>query len=68
LDIGSGTGRHVKLLNKEGYKAEGLDKSKAMVKYAKTKYPELTFKQGDALEAMLYPQNSFSTISNKKDS
>ena len=62
LDIGSGTGRHVKLLNKEGYKAEGLDKSKAMVKYAKTKYPELTFKQGDALEAMLYPQNSFSTI------
>ena len=62
LDIGSGTGRHVNLLNKEGYKAEGLDKSKAMVKYAKTKYPELTFKEGDALEAMLYPQNSFSTI------
>ena len=62
LDIGSGTGRHVKLLNKEGYKAEGLDKSKAMVNYAKTKYPELTFKEGDALEAMLYPQDSFSTI------
>jgi len=62
LDIGSGTGRHVDLLNKEGYKAEGLDKSKAMVKYAKSKYPALTFKQGDALEAMLYPQDSFSTI------
>lgn len=62
LDIGSGTGRHVDLLNKEGYKAEGLDKSKAMVKYAKAKYPELTFKEGDALEAMLYPQDSFSTV------
>lgn len=62
LDIGSGTGRHVDLLNKEGYKAEGLDKSKAMVKYSKAKYPELTFKEGDALEAMLYPQDSFSTV------
>ena len=62
LDIGSGTGRHVDLLNKKGFKAEGLDKSQAMVKYSKNKFPELKFKQGDALEGMLYPENSFSTI------
>lgn len=62
LDIGSGTGRHVDLLNKKGFKAEGLDKSQAMIKYSKNKFPELKFKQGDALEGMLYPENSFSTI------
>ena len=62
LDIGSGNGHHVKLLQKAGYNVEGVDKSEAMVKYAKNKYPKCKFKQGDALESMLYPRNSFSTI------
>ena len=62
LDIGSGNGHHVKLLNDAGYKAEGVDKSGAMVKEAKKKNPGYTFKQGNALESMLYPSNSFSTI------
>ena len=62
LDIGSGNGHHVKLLQKAGYNVEGVDKSKSMINYAKNKYPKCKFKQGDALESMLYPRNSFSTI------
>ena len=33
-----------------------------MIKSAKKKYPSCKFKQGDVLESMLYPKNSFSTI------
>ena len=62
LDVGSGIGHHVNLLEKSGYKVEGVDKSSAMVKSAKKKYPSCKFKQGDVLESMLYPKNSFSTI------
>lgn len=62
LDIGSGNGHHVKLLEKSGYKVEGVDKSYAMVKSAKNKYPNCKFKQGDVLESMLYPKNNFTTI------
>ena len=62
LDIGSGNGHHVKLLKNAGYNSEGIDKSDAMIKYAQKKYPNCKFKQGDALESMLYPRNSFTTI------
>lgn len=62
LDIGSGTGRHVNLLNKAGFKTEGVDKSAAMVEYSKNKYPEYNFKKGDVLDSMLYPQQSFTTV------
>lgn len=62
LDIGSGNGHHVKLMQTSGYNVEGVDKSDAMVKYAKKKYPGCKFKKGNALETMLYPSNSFTTI------
>jgi len=62
LDVGSGKGHHVNLLNKAGYTAEGLDISPSMVKLAKKKYPKHDFKNGDALESMLYPADSFTTI------
>ena len=62
LDIGCGNGHHVNLLEKSGYKVEGVDKSGAMIKSAKKKYPSCKFKHGDVLESMLYPKNSFSTI------
>ena len=55
LDIGCGNGHHVNLLEKSGYKVEGVDKSGAMIKNAKKKYPSCKFKQGDVLESMLYP-------------
>lgn len=62
LDIGSGNGHHVKLLEKNGYNVEGIDKSSAMVENAKNKYPSCKFKQADALESMTYPENTFTTI------
>ncbi|MBN20757.1 MAG: hypothetical protein CL678_05650 [Bdellovibrionaceae bacterium] len=62
LDIGSGGGHHVNLFNKEGYKVEGLDKSKFMVDYAKKRYNKCNFKHGDATDAMVYSSNSFTTI------
>ena len=62
LDIGSGKGHHVKLLNKAGYNAEGLDKSPAMVAQAKQKYKKYKFKNGDVMESILYPSNTFTAI------
>lgn len=62
LDIGCGNGHHVALLNKNGYKAEGLDKSEAMITTAKKKYPNHNFKTGDALTSILYSQGSFDAI------
>ena len=43
LDIGSGNGHHVNLLEKSGYKVEGVDKSTAMINSAKKKYPSCKF-------------------------
>ena len=57
LDIGSGTGHHVSNL-----KAIGVDSSVAMINKAKQNYPALEFKQGDVLNTMLFPSNSFTHI------
>ena len=62
LDIGSGTGHHLNLFNKEGISTIGLETSSSMIKKAKKKYPDLTFKEGDALNSMLFSQNSFTHI------
>ena len=62
LDVGSGKGHHVNLLNKAGYKAEGVDKSPAMVESSNEKYSQYKFKEGDVVESMLYQPNSFSTV------
>ena len=62
LDIGSGTGHHVSNFKANGFNAVGVDISPAMVSKAKENYPELEFKQGDVLETMLYPSNSFTHI------
>ena len=43
LDIGSGTGQHVALLNDKGYSAVGVDISPAMVKQAKKNCIELEY-------------------------
>jgi len=48
IDIGSGTGHHVELLNKKGIQTIGIDKSPAAIKKAKINYPDLEFIQGDA--------------------
>ena len=47
LDIGSGTGHHVNLFNKNNNSVIGIDKSPAMIKIAKQNYPELDFRQAN---------------------
>lgn len=53
LDVGSGTGRIAKLLNKKGYTVTGIDSSKEMIKYARTKYPEIRFERMKAQDFKL---------------
>lgn len=67
LDLGCGTGRHVRLLDKNGYKTIGLDNSKEMIKLAKhkynkddTSYPKFLY--GDMLENKLFNAKIFTHI------
>lgn len=62
LDVGSGTGHHVGLLNKKGFKTIGLDNSHAMIEKAKEYYPDYDFVEGDALNAMQFQPQSFTHI------
>jgi len=63
LDIGTGAGHHVNLFTQEGINAKGLDISPAKVARAKKLYPNSEFIQGDALDFMLFPDQSFTHIS-----
>jgi len=62
LDIGSGTGHIVDTFNNRGYKAVGLDKSKSMIEFAQDEYPNNEYVHGDALNAMIFPPESFTHI------
>ena len=62
LDVGSGIGHHVNDFSKLGINAIGLDKSKSMVELASEKYPNLKFKNGDALSFMNFKHNQFTHI------
>jgi len=62
LDVGSGTGHHVGLFNKKGFKAIGLDNSHAMVEKAKENYPDYDFVEGDVLNAVQFQPQSFTHI------
>lgn len=62
LDIGSGTGHHVSSLHAHKLKAIGIDKSNSMIVKSKNMYPALNFKKGDALNSMLFFENTFTHI------
>ena len=62
LDIGSGSGHHVSMFKKLGCHAEGVDISPAMVERAKKKFKDCRFKKGNALDNVIYPRNSFTTV------
>lgn len=62
LDIGSGTGHHVKNLSDNGYKAIGIDTSSAMIKKAKKNYPDMDYQNVDALSTMSFPADTFTHI------
>tara|TARA_Y100000780_G_C13692883_1_gene420261 strand:+ start:1834 stop:2766 length:933 start_codon:yes stop_codon:yes gene_type:complete len=62
LDVGSGSGHHVQMLNEKGIDTHGLDLSKDMIERSKKLYPKLNFKQGDVLDSMNYNPNTFTHI------
>jgi len=59
LDIGSGTGHHVNLLIKSGFKAVGIDSSYEMVKKAKENYPNHKFFNSDVLNKVQFKNGIF---------
>ena len=65
LDIGSGTGHHVNILNKHnGVVCDGIDISQDMVLKAQENYPAIKdrFKLGDVLNNMTVQKNSYNII------
>lgn len=62
LDIGSGTGHHVNLISKKCNNVTGIDKSNSMVKKAKSNYKNLNFQHNDALNTMIFHDNTFTHI------
>ena len=62
LDIGSGTGHHVALLEAQGINATGVDSSAAMVKKASENYPQFNFVEGNVMDSSLFMPNSYTHI------
>jgi len=62
LDIGCGTGHNVSSLAAHGYKVVGIDLSESMIKKAQENYPDLEFRNTDALDTMAFEANSFTHI------
>ena len=62
LDIGTGAGHHVNLFAQKGIDATGIDISPAMIERAQDLYPDSQFVRGDALDFMLFPEQSFTHI------
>jgi SAM-dependent methyltransferase len=62
LDIGSGTGHHVALLEAQGVKTTGVDSSAAMVKKAEENYPQYKFVQGNVMDSSLFMPGSYTHI------
>ncbi len=62
LEIGSGTGDLVSGLYDNGYNVSGLELSMAMINQSVAKYPDITVKQGNAMDPMLYEKGSFTHI------
>ena len=63
LDIGCGTGQHIKLLSDNDYKVIGLDNSNEMLKIAKKNNPNNRFILGNALDKKQFNEQRFDLIS-----
>ena len=62
LDVGCGTGNLVNKFVKKGYKVKGIDKSKSMIKKAKSKHPNCNFNVENALTSINHSPNSYTHI------
>ena len=62
LDLGCGTGHHLRILNRYGHHVEGLDQCKYMLKKAKINCPKAILKQGNFDNPKTYLRNQFTHI------
>ena len=62
LDVGSGTGHHVKEMNDNNIHAIGIDVSPDMVEKAKENFPALTFREKDALRQESFGPSTFTHV------
>ena len=62
LDIGCGTGHHVAGFANENIPVIGIDNSSAMLEIAKENYPNLDFRQADALDGSTFTSDYFTHI------
>jgi len=62
LDIGSGNGHHVNLLQNVGAKILGLDKSHHMTDRARKAYPKCKFKTGDFMNPSILKNKKYDHI------
>lgn len=62
LDIGSGTGNHVALMESNGMSAIGIDNSSAMIEQARSNYPKLKFHEETVLNKEAFTPESFTHI------
>lgn len=62
LDIGSGTGNHLRVLNNNNVKVVGIEKSKAMVEKSKEKHPDIDVENKDVLDPDVFSGDSFTHI------
>lgn len=65
LDVGCGTGHHVKLFNDKNINCTGIDLSEEMINKASENYPDLQskFKLANVLDNMIFQDNEFTHIS-----
>jgi len=62
LDIGSGSGHFLNLLENQNVDGIGLEKSKAMIEHSTKLYPNIYVIQGDAYDAKTFDHSTFSNI------
>ena len=63
LDIGCGSGQHIKLLSDRNYNVIGFDNSNEMLKVAKKTNPNVRFVLGNALDKQQFSAKKFNVIS-----
>lgn len=62
LDIGSGTGHHLRILHEVVGDCRGIESSKEMIKQTKRNYPYIQVDLGDAMDTMTYSAGTFTHI------
>jgi len=62
LDISTGPGHRVDILNHNNIPAIGIDESSDMITLAKNNYPHASFKKGSIMSSMQFEPNSFTHI------